>query len=134
MSLILILVICGIVFLGLSIAVLVVQQYRINKKIITLDESYNGPAEVSVTLHAVIRYILRRSVYFRKFFMQYMFHAMVRVMYYIDTWSSLLYAKSRNWFVENAVRNRGTVPHFWHHLKVYKQEMDQEKEGNEDKK
>jgi hypothetical protein len=57
-----------------------------------------------------------------------MFHLMVRAMHYIDIWSSKLYAKSRNWFVQNAVRNRGTVPHFWQHLKVYKQEMDQEKE------
>ena len=42
-----------------------------------------------------------------------------------------MYAKSRNWFVKNAVKNKGTVPHFWEHLKVYKQEMDQEKESED---
>lgn len=128
MSLVLILITCGIVALVASISVLGVQEYLVSKGLVIVDSEYNGPAQVSVTLHAVIRYLLRRSVYFRKFFMQYMFHIMVRIMYYVDLWSSMLYAKSRNWFVENAVRNRGTVPHFWHHLKVYKQEMDQEKE------
>ena len=133
MPLILILIICGAVTLLASISVLLLQHYRLKRKLIVLDVEYNGPAQVSVTLHIVIRYLLRRSVYFRKFFMQYMFHIMVRLMYYIDLWSSMLYAKSRNWFVQNAVRNRGTVPHFWHHLKVYKQEMDQEKEKGEEK-
>lgn len=133
MSVLLILIICGIVALLVSVSVLGVQHYRVKKHIISIDPSFDGPAQVSVTLHAVIRYLLKRSVYFRKFFMQYMFHIMVRVMYYIDLWSSMLYAKSRNWFVQNAVRNRGTVPHFWHHLKVYKQEMDQEKKGSDEK-
>ena len=59
--------------------------------------------------------------------MQYVLHIMLRLMRFVDVTTSLLYAKSRNWFVKNAVRNRGTVPHFWEHLKVYKQEMDQEK-------
>lgn len=133
MSVLLILIICGIVTLLASLSILLIQQYRVNKKIVVIDPTFDGPAQVSVTLHAVIRYLLKRSVYFRKFFMQYMFHIMVRVMYYIDLWSSMLYAKSRNLFVKNAVRNRGTVPHFWHHLKVYKQEMDQEKEEDSDK-
>ena len=133
MPLILILIICGAVTLLASISVLLLQHYRLKRKLIVLDIEYNGPAQVSVTLHAVIRYLLRRSVYFRKFFMQYMFHIMVRLMYYVDLWSSMLYAKLRNWFVQNAVRNRGTVPHFWHHLKVYKQEMDQEKEKGDEK-
>jgi len=133
MSLLFILIICGIVTLVSSLSVLIFQEYRVTKKLIIVDPVYDGPAQVSVTLHAVIRYLLRRSVYFRKFFMQYMFHVLVRMMYYVDLWSSMLYAKSRNWFVKNAVRNRGTVPHFWHHLKVYKQEMDQEKEQGEDK-
>lgn len=118
----------------LAAAVLVLQQYRISKGRVILDETYNGPAQVSITLLIVIRFLLKRSVYFRKFFTQYLFHIMVRVMHYLDMWSSMLYAKSRNWFVENAVRNRGTVPHFWNHLKVYKKEIDQERENEEEMK
>lgn len=129
---ILILLIGGVVFLTTGVSILLLQNYRIKNGYIKIDNEYNGPAQVSTTLHIVIRYLLKRSVYFRKFFMQYMFHILVRIMSYVDTFTSILYAKSRNWFVENAVRNRGTVPHFWHHLKVYKKEMDQEKENEGD--
>lgn len=126
--------IAGTVFALIAISVLVLQQYKVTHGKVVIDPEYNGPAQVSTTLLVVIRFVLRRSVYFRKFFMQYMFHIMVRVTYYIDMWTSMLYAKSRNWFVENAVRNRGTVPHFWNHLKVYKKEIDQEKEEEDDMK
>jgi hypothetical protein len=131
---VLLLCIGGVVAAMLSASILILQQYRVSKGIFIVDEEYNGPSQVSATLRVIIRYALRRSVYFRKFFMQYLFHIMVRVMHYIDAGSSLLYAKSRNWFVENAVRNRGTVPHFWNHLKVYKKEMDQEKKEEEEEK
>ena len=83
---------------------------------------------MQATLLAIIRFFFRRSVYMRKFVLQYVAHVAVRVMYYIDKLTTYLYSKSRNWFVRNAVRNRGTVPHFWQHLKVYKQEMDKERD------
>jgi hypothetical protein len=122
----------GVVSFAIGASVLAIQNYKLSKGLIKIEDDYNGPAQVSTVLLVVIRYILKRSVYFRKFFMQYMFHILVRVMSYIDTWTSWLYAKSRNWFVEHSVQNRGTVPHFWHHLKVYKKEMDQEKENEGD--
>jgi hypothetical protein len=109
-------------------SILLIQQYRVSRGSVVLDPDYNGPANVSITLHAIIRYALKRSVYMRKFLMQYVAHLAVRVMFYVDKLSTAMYARSRNWFVKNAVQNKGTVPHFWQHLKVYKQEMDQEKE------
>lgn len=109
----------GILFLQLS---------RLRRGVIVREEGYDGPAQVSMTLNAILRYAFKRSIHFRKFLLQYLFHMFVRIMYYVDTWSSYLYARSRDMFVKNAVRNRGTVPHFWQHLKVYKQEMDKEKE------
>lgn len=129
---ILLLSIGGLVALLGALSILVLQWYRVENGHIVIDPEYNGPAQVSATLLVIIRYALKRSIYFRKFFMQYMFHIMVRITYYIDMWTSILYAKSRNWFVENAVRNRGTVPHFWNHLKVYKKEIDQEREEEEE--
>lgn len=129
--LILILIVGGVTFAAAGASVLLVQQYKINKGTIIVDDGYNGPELVSVTIHTIIRFILKRSVYVRKFCMQYFFHIMVRFMYYFDIWTTKMYAKSRNWFVKNAVRNKGTVPHFWQHLKVYKQEMDQEREDEE---
>ena len=119
------------IFALASASLLLVQQYKVNKGLLVIDESYNGPEQVSVTVHTIIRYLLKRSVHMRKFCTQYFFHVMVRFMYYFDIWTTKMYAKSRNWFVKNAVQNKGTVPHFWQHLKVYKQEMDQEREDEE---
>lgn len=125
--LVILLVIAGLTAALSAGSILILQSYRVSRGKVTIEEGYNGPAEVSLTLHAIIRYGLKRSVHARKFFIQYVAHLAVRVMYYIDKLTAFLYAKSRNWFVKNAVRNRGTVPHFWEHLKVYKQEMDKEK-------
>jgi hypothetical protein len=114
-----------------AVGIFVMQDLKIKRGQIVVDPTYNGPAQVSATVHAILRYLLRRSVYVRKFIFQYLAHFAVRVMYYLDKCTTFLYAQARNWFVQNAVRNRGTVPHFWNHLKVYKQEMDKEKKETE---
>lgn len=126
--LVFLLVMAGLIAALCAGSILILQSYRLSRGKVVVDPHFNGPAEVSLTLHALIRYSLKRSVLARKFFLQYVAHLAVRVMYYMDKFTTFLYAKSRNWFVKNAVRNRGTVPHFWEHLKVYKQEMDREKE------
>ena len=123
----LLLILSGLFALLCALTIVLFQYYRIRTGRIVIDTEYNGPAQVSSTLRATFRYGLKRSIHFRKFMFQYIFHTVVRIMYYVDVSTSYLYAKSRNWFVKNAVRNRGTVPHFWEHLKVYKQEMDKEK-------
>lgn len=117
----------GLLTLVCAVSIVLFQYYKVLSGKVTLVDGYNGPAQVSSTLRATFRYALKRSIHARKFMMQYILHSMVRIMYYVDIATSYLYAKSRNWFVKNAVRNRGTVPHFWEHLKVYKQEMDKEK-------
>ncbi|MEZ0209007.1 MAG: hypothetical protein ACAH17_02415 [Candidatus Paceibacterota bacterium] len=129
--LVLILVIAGLIAALMAGSIFVLQSYKISHGKIEVDSKYNGPADVSLMVHAIIRYGLKRSVAGRKFLLQYVAHLAVRVMYYTDKFTAHLYSKSRNWFVKNAVRNRGTVPHFWEHLKVYKQEMDREKDDIE---
>ncbi len=129
--LIYILFISGLVSALGAVSIVVLQFYKIKRGYIIVDENFDGPKQVSITLSAILRYFLRRSVHLRKFIMQYALHIIVRGMFYLDKGFSKLYATSRNMFVKNAVRNRGTVPHFWNHLKVYKQEMDKEKEDKE---
>lgn len=129
--LVLLLVISGLLAALFAGCILAYQSYQISRRKIEIVPGYNGPAQVSTMLLVIIRYALKRSVHFRRFLLQYLAHLAVRVMYYIDKFTAYLYARSRNWFVRNAVRNRGTVPHFWEHLKVYKQEMDREKDDNE---
>jgi hypothetical protein len=127
-----ILVISGLLAALCAGGIILYQAYALREGKIVREDDFNGPAQVGATVHAILRYGFKRSIHFRKFILQYVFHTFVRVLYYVDTWSSFLYAKSRNMFVKNAVRNRGTVPHFWEHLKVYKQEMDKEREEKED--
>jgi hypothetical protein len=122
-----ILCIGGLIFAVGASGIIVAQLFLVKTGSVIREEGYNGPAQVSGTLAVILRYLFKRSVHIRKFVLQYVFHTFVRMTYYLDTWSSYLYAKSRNLFVKNAVRNRGTVPHFWEHLKVYKQEMDKER-------
>lgn len=130
----LILAVIGIVFASSAAAILLIQQHKIRKGLITIDPDFSGPEHVSTTVSTIIRYLLKRSVHLRKFCMQYVLHIMVRGMYHFDLLTTKMYAVSRNWFVKNAVKNKGTVPHFWEHLKVYKQEMDKEREEEEDRK
>lgn len=129
--LVLLLLISGLLAALFAGLIIVLQSFRLASGKLKYNHSYNGPAEVSFMLLAVIRYGLKRSVYFRKFLLQYIAHLAVRVMFYTDKFTAYMYSKSRNWFVRNAVRNRGTVPHFWEHLKVYKQEMDKERKEEE---
>jgi hypothetical protein len=121
----------GVFFLLGAFAILFLQEMRIKRGIIVPDENFVGPEKVSETLHTMIRIVLKRSIYIRKFCMQYVLHVMVRGMYYFDIFTRRMYEVSRNWFVKNAVKNKGTVPHFWEHLKVYKQEIDKEREGED---
>lgn len=130
--LVLLLVISGLLAALSAVLILVLQSFRISRGKIHVPAGYNGPSQVSTMLLVIIRYGLRRSVHFRRFLLQYIAHLAVRVMYYVDKFTAVLYSRSRNWFVRNAVRNRGTVPHFWEHLKVYKQEMDREREAEEE--
>ena len=118
----------GLLALLASIGVVFWQNLNIKKGKIIVDPEFNGPKQVSIVMHVILRYFIRRSIHFRKFATQYILHIFVRMMYYLDKFSTYLYAKSRDAFVSTAVKNRGTVPHFWNHLKVYKQEMDKEKE------
>lgn len=127
----LILVSGGTIFTASALSVLLLQKYKIDKGIIVVGDEYNGPKQVSVTVHTIIRFMLKQSIHLRKFCTQYIFHILVRIMYHFDILTTKMYARSRNMFVKNAVKNKGTVPHFWDHLKVYKQEMDNEKEDAE---
>ena len=123
-----ILTVVGLLALLTSFGVVLLQNLNIKRGNAIIDSEFNGPKQVSIVLHVILRYLIRRSIHFRKFATQYALHLFVRVLYYLDKFSTYLYAKSRDAFVSTAVKNRGTVPHFWNHLKVYKQEMDKEKE------
>ncbi len=130
--LITLLIIGGVIAFLSAFSIVSYQSFKISYGAIIVDENYNGPSLVSSTIKVIVRFLMRRSIHLRKFLVQYIMHFFVRFMFYLDKWFSILYAKSRDTFYKNAVKNRGTVPHFWNHLKVYKQEMDKEKEEQDD--
>lgn len=95
---------------------------------VVVEDDYNGPAQIKDASIIIIRFAIRKFNIFRKFFFQYVLHFWVRFLFYIEKSFSYLYIHSRNLFVKSAVKNKNVVPHFWDHLKVYKQEQDKEKE------
>lgn len=125
-----ILFLCGLVTAGAALGVVLIQQRQLSTGGIVVEEGFNGPEQVKRALIALLRIFLRRTVVWRKLMYQYMLHIGVRILFYLDKITTALYARSRNMFVKSAVKNKGTVPHFWEHLKVYKQEIDREKEEN----
>ena len=77
---------------------------------------------------AFYKYFIRRVNRTFKFVTQYALHLVVRFLYIINILTDKIYAWSRNLFVKNATKNKSTITHFWNHLKVYKREIDEEKE------
>jgi hypothetical protein len=126
-----ILFLLGLVSAGVALGVVLFQQRQLSTGVIVVEEGFNGPEQVRRAFLALLRIFLRRTVIWRKLLYQYLLHIGVRALFYLDKITTDLYARSRNMFVKSAVKNKGTVPHFWEHLKVYKQEIDREKEENE---
>lgn len=88
----------------------------------------SGHDALIVTVFALLRIGKRKIAHVRRLLLAYLLHLSVRVLSIVDKASFFLYAKSRNLFIKNAVKHKGTVPFFWEYLKTYKQEIDREKE------
>ena len=118
----------GLVTFLFAIGTILVHARRLSTGQIVIESGYSGPDQVKRAFIILLRIFLKRTVTWRRLLLQYVLHVWVRALFYFGKLNAYLYAKSRNFFVKNAVKNRNTVPHFWHHLKVYKQEIDREKE------
>ena len=125
-----ILLLCGVVSASVALGIIFWQQRLLSTGQVIVEDGFDGPDQVKRAFLALLRIFLRRTVVWRKLFYQYILHIGVRILFYLDKITTALYARSRNMFVKSAVKNKGTVPHFWQHLKVYKQEIDREKEEN----
>lgn len=88
----------------------------------------SGHEELVVACFALLRIGRRALERHKKLFVTYVLHIFVRLLRLFDRLSYVLYAKLRNTFMKNAVKNKGAVPFFWEYLKTYKQEIDREKE------
>ena len=127
-------------FLLLSLAsfflasVVVVSDFRFTKKKEESVTEENKEATVSghdaliIATFALLRIGKRKFLHIKRLLFAYVLHVFVRLLRFFDKVSFALYVKSRNLFIKNAVKNKGTVPFFWEYLKTYKQEVDRERE------
>jgi hypothetical protein len=92
------------------------------------EEKKSGHDALIITIFAMLRIGKRKIAHVKRLFLAYFLHVSVRGLRIFDRTSFFLYAKSRNMFIKNAVKHKGTVPFFWEYLKTYKQEIDREKE------
>lgn len=118
-----------IAFLFLLIACfLVLREERLLKnETIKRDDIRDGHEIVKRYIYACMRIGRRELESKKKLALQYMLHIWVRILSRIDKITTKLYARSRDFFVKSAVKNKSSIPHFWEHLKTYKQEIDKEK-------
>lgn len=114
----------------MSLVFLYLWQYRqiLVGEVALTSIKVSGPDRVRESLYSILRFFLKRSLLWRKLFMQYLLHLLVRFAYYLDRITAYIYSHSRNTFMKEVVKNKSSVSFFWDYLKVYKQEIDQEKE------
>lgn len=122
------------IFIGCGIVVLVTLSVTFTRraKVVeagVVDElygEYGGLGEVYMFLYSVYRNILRTTAALKKLAFQYIFHILVRVLYYVKDFANGAYAFARNQFVKNAVKSKVSVSFFWTHLKEYKKQIEKE--------
>jgi hypothetical protein len=88
----------------------------------------DGLAEFVSNTKELIVYVKKSLKYFKKIAEQYMFHFLVRFLYYLKLGFDKIYSIARNRFLKQTVKDKKAVSRFWVHLKEYKQEMDEEKQ------
>jgi len=60
-------------------------------------------------------------------FFHWLLHFFVLFLGFISDLTDALYAVSRDFFLKSAAKEKGAVSTFWHHLKEYKKEKEDEK-------
>jgi hypothetical protein len=63
-----------------------------------------------------------------KIFFHFLLHFFVLFLKFISDVTDILYAKSRDFFLKTATKEKDAVAKFWPHLKEYKKESEAEKE------
>ena len=92
------------------------------------NSAYNGHESFLDLFRRFVRFFLKKFFGILKVFYQNVLHVWVRLVAKMNDFSEKMYMKSRNKFVDEIVKDKKSVPHFWSHLKKYKREIDEEKE------
>lgn len=87
-----------------------------------------GLYDAYVEIRKVWRTLVRISIFLKKITFQYIFHVLVRMLFYVKTTANKAYTFARNQFVRNAVKSKTSISFFWSHLKEYKKQIEGERE------
>ncbi len=98
------------------------------------NPSYDGHEVFLNKFFAILRIFIKKIFYSVKIIYRNILHWWVMLVAKISSYSDKIYAKSRNKFMEEVVKDKKAVPHFWDHLKKYKREIEKEKKIEETEK
>jgi hypothetical protein len=71
-----------------------------------------------------VRIIISRNA---TLFLHWVLHFFVIILGFISDITDVLYAKARDFFLRTATKEQEVVTKFWHHLKEYKREKEEER-------
>ncbi len=99
--------------------------------------TYDGHALFLDKFFFIVKFTIRNLVFIFMRVYRNILHFWVRIVAKFSNFSDKIYMQSRNKFMEEVVKDKKAVPHFWNHLKKYKKEIEEErgeeelnKEGN----
>lgn len=118
-----------IVFFLTAIILVKSRMLYLNNHPESYNSSYDGHERFLELFRKLVRFYLKKFFIFIKIFYQNILHIWVRLVSKINSLSERVYMKSRDKFVDEIVKDKKSVPQFWSHLKRYKREIDEEKEG-----
>lgn len=104
--------------------------YYLNTHTEIYNASYDGHNLFLDKLFIFIRFIVKKIQDSSKHFYQDILHTWVKIVSKLNSLSEKAYTKSRDKFVNEVIKDKKSVPHFWDHLKKYKKEIDQESKEN----
>lgn len=123
------------IFIGCGVVTMVGVLFVLNRRaqavhtgvIPEMYGEHGGLGEVYMYLYKTYRNFVQIVGLFKKLAFQYIFHILVRVLYYVKAFANGAYSFARNQFVKNAVKSKVSVSFFWSHLKEYKKQIEIEK-------
>ncbi len=121
-----------IIFLSIPASIIFTRLRYLNKYPDKYIVYYNGHEEFINVFSKIIRFYISKFYNFLKIIYQYILHIWVQIIARVNSLSEKAYTVSRDKFMDEIVKDKKAVPHFWGYLKKYKKEIDKEKEDSID--
>lgn len=120
--------IISIIFFIIAFLIVRIRMSYLNTHPEKYNPSYDGHELFLNRFFAIVRILMKKIFSSVKMIYRNILHWWVQLVAKISSYSDKIYMKSRNKFMEEVVKDKRAVPHFWDHLKKYKREIDEENE------